>query len=435
MLVLDINDTEISLLDGNEVAYRAPGVALVDDDGAVFGHAAQAQSRFRPRQAHNEFWQRLNADPVAPSAPGVANQADLVYLHLSAIRAAAQLPSGAEVVIAAPSVVDPRQLAMLLGIIAEAGFDVRAIVDAAVAAAAAGGPGYTLPGSLHVLDITLHRAVVTHLELSTDAATAVLRRTGVDVVPATGLAALTDSWVDAVADRFVEDTRFDPLRIAATEQQVFDQVLAGVAAGGLDFDIEVTHRDVARKINVARRAFAEKAEQRYALLGQAIGAPTTLAITHRVRNLPGLAAFLQAAGHDIVALSEDSAAQAINAHEELIADTAQDNGAPLIVALPLGADADAANKERQAPPTHLLCGAVAVPLGDAVQAEEHPGYAGGAPLFRLERSSQGFSVAPHPQADVLLNSARIEFEHAVAAGDSIVCGHAEFRLIAVLDSA
>ena len=434
MLVLDINDAEIALLRDGETLYREPGVALVDADGATFGLQAQQQCRLHPRQAHNEFWQRMNADPVAPSGKGVANQADLVYLHLTAIRQAAQLPGGSEVAIAAPSAVDPRQLAMLLGIMAEAGFNARAIVDSAVAAASRAAFARDSASSMRLLDITLHRAVVTQLERSTDAATPTLRRSGVDEVAPAGLAALAEGWVDAVADRFVEDTRFDPLRIAATEQQVFDQVLAGIALGGADLDIEVAHREVARRISVARRVLAEKAEQRYALLGQAIGAPTVLAITHRVRDLPGLAAYLQAAGHDIVPLPRDAAAEAIHVHAELIAAATQGSGAQLIAALPLG-EGVVAHERPPAQPTHLLCGAVALPLGDTVKAEEHPGYSGGAPLFGLKRGSQGFVLAPHPGAEVHLNGARVEFEHAVAAGDRIVCGHSEFRLITVVDPA
>ena len=433
MLVLDINDSEIALLRDRETLYREPGVALVESGGVIFGLAAQQQCRLHPRQAHNEFWQRMNADPVAPAGPNVGNQADLVYLHLSEIRSAAQLPRNSEVAIAAPSAVDAGQLAMLLGIMAEAGFNARAIVDSAVAAASTVAGARASATSMRLLDITLHRAIVTQLERSSDGATPMLRRGAVDEVPPAGLAALAEGWVDAVADRFVDDTRFDPLRIAATEQQVFDQVLAGIALG-TDLEVEVAHREVARKVTVARRVLAEKAEQRYALLSQAVGAAGVLAITHRVRNLPGLAAFLQDAGHDIVPLPPGAVAEAVDAHPGLFASPSQGSGAQLIAALPLGEGAVA---EERPPvlPTHLLCGAVALALGDAVEAEEHPGYSGGAPLFRLRRREQGFAVLPHPQADIHLNGTHVEFEHAVAAGDRIVCGHSEFRLITVVEPA
>jgi len=112
MLVLDINDVEITVSRDGAVLYREPGVALADRDGATFGFAALAKSRTRPRQSHNEFWQRLNGDPVKPQGRGVANQADLVYLHLQAIRAAAGIDQDEPAVVAAPSLVSAPQPAL-----------------------------------------------------------------------------------------------------------------------------------------------------------------------------------------------------------------------------------------------------------------------------------------------------------------------------------
>ena len=135
MLLLDINDIEITLLQDGETLYREPGFAFVSRRHAVFGNEAWAQARLHPRQSHNEFWQRLNADPVTPGGRGIGNQADLVYLHLQAVRKTITSSKRVPVVVAAPSATTPQQLGVLLGIAAEAGFDVQAIVDASVAAA------------------------------------------------------------------------------------------------------------------------------------------------------------------------------------------------------------------------------------------------------------------------------------------------------------
>ena len=162
MLLLDINDTEITLLEDGETLYREPGVAFVSRRDVVFGNEALAQARLHPRQSHNEFWQRLNADPVTPGGRGIANQADLVYRHLQAVRRTIRQPKRAPVVVAAPSATTPQQLAVLLGIAAEAGFEVQAIVDAAVAAACL----HPIATTCSVIDITLHRSVVTHLQVA-----------------------------------------------------------------------------------------------------------------------------------------------------------------------------------------------------------------------------------------------------------------------------
>ena len=421
MNVLEINDAEITLTIEGEVRYAEPGVAFVDRDGAEFGAAALAKSRLHPRQSHSEFWQRLNADAVAPAGRGVANQADLVYRHLLGIRVAAGLKGRCDVVVAASAATTQAQLAMLLGIAQEASFPVTAIVDAAVAAAC-----QHVDEACHVLDLGLHRAVLTGLEALQSPPR--LQRGAMDAVPAAGSAALLEGWVDAVADRFVESTRFDPLRIAEAEQQVFDQVRAGIERDDAEFAIGVRHGDTVRDVHVPRRVFAEKSAQRYELLARAIGAPKTLAVTARVRKAPGLAAFLEDAGHTLVALPADTVVRALQAHEGAIA-AADGGGARLVTTLPC--ERESAQAAEPMPPTHLLCGALAVPLGAETTGGGHPSCGAATALFRVRRDERGVTVSPEADALVLLNGSRIDFAQPLRAGDAIRCGGNEFQLIAV----
>ena len=420
MLLLDINDTEIRLSRDGEELYAQPGIALVERGRTLFGDEASAQSRLHPRQTHNEFWQRLNADPVTPAGRGVANQADLVYLHLRRVLDGMEIDR-AELVVAAPSTVAPAQLGMLLGIASEVGLDIRAVVDAAVAAASV----QPLTASCRFVDITLHRAFVTELEVQDGT----VSRGAVEEVPAAGFAALVEGWVDTVADGFVQATRFDPLRIAATEQQVFDQLLTRVDASNAEIAVAVEHDGVSREVNVGRRALRQKSEQRYGLLATAIGPPTTLLISHRVRALPGLAASLQEAGHRIVAVPADGVASAVSRHETLFAPDAA--GAKMVSSLPLLAES-ADSKTRQRPaPTHLLCGAVAFPLAEDVDAADHP--ASTSAGFRIQADGAGFRVVPSADATVRFNGEPLDFDRPAHAGDRIDSGSDEFHLIAVVD--
>ena len=435
MLLLDINDTEITLARDGQVLYAEPGIALVERGRTQFGSEASAQSRLHPRQTHNEFWQRLNADPVAPAGRSVANQADLVYLQLKSIREAAGLDRadlrrarGASpshgMVVAAPSTTTPAQLGLLLGIAAEAGFDVRAVVDSAVAAAST----QSLTGSCRVVDVGLHRAFVTQIDLQ-DGDT--VTRGTVDEVPAAGFAALVEGWVDTVADSFVETTRFDPLRIAATEQQVFDQLLAGVESNSAEITVAVEHDGVSREVNISRRALAHKSQQRYGLLAAAVGPPSTILVSHRVRRLPGLAGSLQEAGHRIVALPAEAVADAVQRHAEVFAPDA--GGARLISSLALlSAPAESAATQR-ARPTHLLCGALALPLGDEINAGEHPASTRQAAGFRILADGAGFRVVPNADARVRYNGETLDFDRPAHAGDRIDCDGDVFQLIRVVD--
>ncbi len=430
MLVLDINDAEITLRRNGEELYRQPGVANVAPKATVLGTEALACSRLHPQQSHNEFWQRLNADPVTPHGPGVANQADLVYLQLQQLRAASGERRPA-VVVVAPSAVTNEQFAMLLGIAAEAGFDVRTIVDASVAAASR----ETWDGSCGVVDVALQRATVTRVErIDTDAGP-VVRRTSVDEVPAAGFAGLVEGWIDVVADRFVDGTRFDPLRIANTEQQVFDQLLAGIDTGAGEFSIEVKHHDITRRVSVSRHALAQKSTQRYELFAHTLGDAGTLAASHRVLRLPGLAGFLQEAGHHLLPLAPDAIDVAVREQAAYILPREGDAATPgtrLIASLPALPGSSATATSIQGP-THMLCNSLAIPLRGGISASDHPAFRAGPSNFRIKRGENGTSVVPAPDATIALNGIPIDFEHPAVAGDTVDSGNLAFHLIAVVD--
>ncbi|MCY3840218.1 MAG: hypothetical protein OXH09_16475 [Gammaproteobacteria bacterium] len=430
MLVLDINDADITLRRNGEELYREPGVADVAPKTTVLGAEARARSRLHPQQSHNEFWQRLNADPVTPHGRGVANQADLVYVQLRELRAATGEKRPA-VVVVAPSAVTNEQFAVLLGVAAEAGFDVRAIVDASVAAASR----QTWDGSCAVVDVSLQRATVARVERVDTDNGPMVRRAAVDEISAAGFAPLVEGWIDVVADRFVDSTRFDPLRIATTEQQVFDQLLAGIDTGTAEFAIEVDHHEVTRRVSVSRHALAHKSTQRYELFARALGDPGTLAVSHRVLRLPGFAGFLQEAGHQLLPLTPDAIDVAVRDQAEHILPPPGDPGRPgarLITSLP----APAGTASRATPskrPTHVLCNALAIPLAGDLSANEHPAFRPGSPNFRIRRGENGVTVVPAPDTAISLNGMPIDFEHPAAAGDTIDSGNLAFHLIAVVD--
>lgn len=431
-LVLEANDVELTLSRDGEVLYAEPGAALVGPKRTVFGREALAQSRLQPRQAHNEFWHKLNADAVAPGGPGIGNQADLVYRHLAAMRGAAGLRQRAALIVAAPSATSEGQLALLLGIAGEAGFDVRAVVDAAVAA----GSQFAPAGAVKVVDVLLHRAVVT--TLGADAAepgtAPAMRRERVQEVPAAGFAKLLEGWLDAVADRFVEATRFDPLRLAATEQQVHDQVLAALAGGAETASIEIRHDGGSQRVDVDSGALAHKSAQRYDLLIEAIGEPATVAITQRVQGLPGIARRLAAAGHRVLPLPAGAAATAIAAQAAAIPMANPGEPVQLVTALPAKGEAPAPRAKRTLA-THLLCGQLAVQLASLGDGGEHPACDGGAALFRLHQQDDGWRLRPSGNATITVNGAAVAGERGVQAGDDVQAGEFAFRLIVVAEAA
>ena len=97
----------------------------------------------------------------------------------------------------------------------EAGLTVSGFVDSAVAAVST----CPAPDPVRYLDLHLQHINVTELTVSAE-----VRRTRAFEVRECGLSNLLDSWVNLIADRFVRETRFDPLVTADTEQQLYNQV-------------------------------------------------------------------------------------------------------------------------------------------------------------------------------------------------------------------
>ena len=417
---MELSDAELTLWRAGEVAFQEPAIVSLAGREPVFGAAALAVARLHPRQSHSQYLARMNADPVTPGAPGIANQADLVYRHLKRLKAAAALADDEPVAALVPSASAPEQLALLLGIAAEARLAVVALVDAAVAAAAM----TPLAGPAVLLDIALHRAQLTKLSVADT-----VRRDGTEEEAEAGLMRLLEGWVDAVADRFVAETRFDPLRVAATEQQVFDQVYAALGAGhgqgARELVVEIEHRGDVRAVALPWSALREKSRQRHERLAARLDPAARVLLTPRAARLPGLPEFLGEAGHDTLAVPASAAREGA-----LAAAAARPDGAGVSFVTALPRHAGTATPPAPAVGTHLLCGAVAVPLAEAFDAARRPEAAGAA--FRIVLRPDGHHVLPNGSAPVTLDGHPVDGEARAALGATIASGGREFRIVRVI---
>src|SRR5262252_2837486 len=122
--------------------------------------------------------------------------------------------------IAAPAGAERFGLGALLAIARHLALPLDGFVDAAVVAAAA--LGGTRPGV--VIELGLHHVAATLIERD---ASPVRRRRSL-VSERAGLWPLYQAWLELINTAMVRQTRFDALRDAATEQQLFD-ALAGLA--------------------------------------------------------------------------------------------------------------------------------------------------------------------------------------------------------------
>ena len=421
MWVLELNDAEITLSRDGDVHYCEPGVAMLAERKPAFGDVALAASLVNPRQTQNQYFGRMNAEPVSPGAPSVTNQADLVYQHLDHIKSYAGIGDDDELYVTVPSTSTPEQLSLLLGIAQEAKLPIRTLVDLSVAAACT----QRLPEQCKLIDVSLHRALIADLTGGDE-----VRRADAQEVPETGLVNLLEGWVDAVADRFVAETRFDPLRIAETEQQVFDQIYRMLQTPtAAEAAIEIEHRGDFRRIDVPLSALAHKSEQRYELLTQHLGAPTTLLITHRVARLPGLAQRLEQLGHTLICLPADATRAGVRACLETL--RSDDGAVRFISALPGSGRLEAQPVSPHTAGTHLLCGAIATALNDALSAGDHPEAVDLGDAFRIVLRDGLHYVVANGETSVAVNGQALDGEAQATLGDVIVCRGREFRVIRV----
>ena len=419
MWTLELNDTEISLAQGLDVVYRQPGVAVVLDDRVSFGDAALEQTRLHPRQAQTQYWHQLSADPIAVGGRTIKNHADLVYQHLLEIKRLGNLPDNEPVFVAVPSNTSPEQLSLLLGIANEASIQISALADLAVATAST----LARPGHCTFLDNGFHRTILTRLEINGS-----VSRTSYSEAAETGFQALVEGWIDAVADLFVQETRFDPLRIADTEQQLFSHVLKNVASCVDEFLVEVSHAGESRRVAVTRSLLATKSSQRLDALLQQIGDPTTIVLSHRIARVPGLTEVLRAAGHDVNVVEPHAIFSAAMAHEKNSAQS--DGGVSFITQFASANSRDEPTNLIRVRPTHLLHGTEATSLSDVISDQNQT--SNNVRGFCIELEGSEYRVLPMAKAEVKINGVVIDSSTSVAVGDIIRSDSEEFQLIRVI---
>jgi len=405
--VLEINDFELTLYRAGDVIYQAPAMAIVRDADMLFGEAALKQFRLFPRQANQQYLAKLNADPLSEPAKLAANHADLVYLHMKELTQVTSDP----LIVAVPGNLSRDQLGVLLGISQEAGIEVRGFVDSAVAAVAS----TPSPAALHHLDVHLQHFVVT--EISVDAEVA---RRRAEEVRDCGVANLVTGWMNLISDRFVRETRFDPLHAADSEQQLYNQVyewLNGVHHHQ-EFGVVIRTAGGERRVEVPKHELESKALQRCRALLDALPASAEVAVSARAARIPGLVAALRAAGHGVQLLAAHAVGVSCQRHRDQIVGDGTDMR--LVTRLPAHEvirPAPAPPAKPVAPtPTHLLCENVAVPL--AVGAE--------VPI-RMQEDGPWLGAAD----GIVLNGRRLTADTRLKVGDVINAGPRQLVAIRV----
>ena len=291
-LAAHINDAGILVLGESRVLYREPGFALLEDDELTTGNAALLQAKVKPRRIQNQYWANLSTKPLPDQRFEHLSAADLVSRQLEQIWTRV---AGADdqLFIAVPAYMRAENLGLLLGIAAELNVPIVGMVDAAVAATRREYKG-AVP--VHV-DLSLHSALLTRIA---QAGQAQVDRA--QVIDECGLIALRDVWIALIAEAFVQQSRFDPLHTAETEQVLQNRLQTWLAAAsaGDRVALDIEYRGITHKAEIESLELVAAAAPIYHRIVSSLRAlyradeTPALQLSDRASRMPGLADILSA---------------------------------------------------------------------------------------------------------------------------------------------
>ncbi len=441
LLALDINDAAVSVLNDSAVVYREPGFALLEDGGLTTGKEAYANARMLPRRIHSHFWSSLSTDALPDDRFRHLSSADLVSRQLEQLWTVAR-QHGDRVTVVVPHYMQAEQLGLFLGICNELSIPVASLVDAAVAATRR---QYVDAAPVHV-DLSLHTTLMTRIGQEGQA-----QMQKAELVEAAGLSHLYDAWIRTLAEAFVQQSRFDPLHTADTEQLLFDRLpgwLANASAGGT-ITVGVEYRGIEHTADIEALALVSAAAPVYqrivSQLRTLCRADETPAIqlSDRAASLPGLADMLKArVGGEVFLLETGAAARgALKRTRE----HTPGGGVSLVRQLPwdqapveVGGDAQTPAGGR---PTHVLFGNTAYAINgkplnlgsQPAQGERHIEFPEAMPGMSRKHCSLAVEngqcvVRDHSRYGTFLNGHRFDGSAVLQVGDLIRVGTPGFEL-------
>jgi hypothetical protein len=310
LLAADLNDAQIIVVDDEKTLYREPGFALLEDDHLVTGREAYANASLNPRRIQNRFWSALRTEPLPDKRFHHLSAADLVSRQLEQIWQQVASP-GDQLAIAVPAYMSHENLGLLLGIATELDIPVVGIFDAAVCATRR---HYEHAVPVHI-DISLHSSLLTRLMQEGQAQ--VDKR---EVIDDNGILLLQQNWLKVIAEGFVQQSRFDPLHTAETEQALQIKMPEWLnEAGTADtVTVELEYRGTRHQAEIESFELVAAAGPVYQSIVSSLRAlfraeeTPAMQLSGRAARMPGLAETLKSrVGGEVFLLDEGAAARGL----------------------------------------------------------------------------------------------------------------------------
>ncbi|MBV1906610.1 MAG: hypothetical protein KUG75_11065 [Pseudomonadales bacterium] len=442
LYVFNLNDIDLRIYCDNKLVVSDPGFAFIEASKNNFGEQARKQVKQHPQQVNTLYWHRMNLEPLGYTGPKTSNHADLMYQQLQDLLQTADVSKKDELIVLVGSSTSNEQLSLLLGIFQECNITLTGLVDRSVALLSM---HRTYAQNL-VLDLSLHSLSMTEISSTQINEQQALQKSGNVELSELGFLNLMDAWLAIIADRFISETRFDPLRIADTEQQVFDQVYDWINSLPRSklLNIEVHYQNVSRNIEINETVLIEKARQRYDLIIGQLGDKKNIWLTEPTNILPGFLMALGQAGHTVLLLDGLTPYQAVfaqlpdivSAVDQIQFVTALKAGRPSQTKEPPSSGQSASNTA-----THVLCQGCAINLVHyptiGPEFFSHfevklPGQPSEYPILITQKSGR-LEIEVPPESTWSINGQRIDITQTVYPGDTIKLKDGELEFIRVIE--
>ena len=445
LLAAHLNDAGLLFTDGERILCREPGFALLEDDGLVSGREAWASASLEPRRIQNRYWANLGTEALKDRRFQHLSTADLVSHQLETLWQRVAKP-GDRLAVAVPAYMQSDGLGLLLGIAMDLDIPVVAMVDAAVAATRR---EYAHAVPVHV-DLSLHSASLTRLLQNGQA-----QYERAAVIDDAGMLNLYEVWLRLIAETFVQQSRFDPLHAAETEQALRDNILdwLAVASSRDTVAMEVEYRGINHRAELESIEFVAAATTVYQTIVSNLralyraGETPALQLSDRAARMPGLADTLKArVGGEVFLLEPGATARGLVSR---CTESSRGAAVTLVRHLPWDQSritVEVADDPNGAQPTHVLIGDNATPISsDALVIGSQP--AAGERWLDLRQDIPGVSrrhceiaavngkcvVTDQSRYGTFLNGHRIDGSASLQAGDVLRIGSPgiELRMITV----
>ena len=229
MHLIDINDGGLTCTDDQgELVYDQPSIAYFNGKILLFGNEALANVKSHPQACASQYMGRLSDETLASPLGEALNHADLIFHHLKKMTTATSIEECAFLI---PAYFSDEQLQLLLGIALAVGLTPRGFINSGLARQKANNEP-----NFYLLDIGLRQGQLSRVAL----ADTMLANTSTANFDSLGLFSIVDTWLQEIANVFLDSIRFDPLHSATTEQQAFDQVLTWVEQEQLPQDARIS---------------------------------------------------------------------------------------------------------------------------------------------------------------------------------------------------